>query len=56
MIALGEHTPRAVLAAVNTRWVQPEELAGLAGSEHFFFNMNSPEDYEQARQILASDP
>lgn len=54
MIAHGEHTPRAVLAAVTTRWIQPDELADLSGFEHFFFNMNSPEDYELAKRILAS--
>jgi molybdopterin-guanine dinucleotide biosynthesis protein A len=51
LIAGGEHTPRALLANVKTRWVQPEELNDLPGAENFFFNMNTPEDYEQAKQI-----
>ena len=60
LIAKGEHTPRALLAKVNTRWVQPEELTDLPGAENFFFNVNTPEDYQRAQEILAreqnSDP
>lgn len=52
MIGAGEHTPRALLAAITTRFVQFDELADLADAEHFFFNMNSPEDYERAKRIL----
>lgn len=51
LIDLGEHTPRALLANVKTRWVQPAELADLPGADDFFFNMNTPADYEQALQI-----
>jgi molybdenum cofactor guanylyltransferase len=51
LIASGEHTPRALLANVETRWVRPEELIDLPGAENFFFNMNTPEDYERAKQI-----
>jgi molybdopterin-guanine dinucleotide biosynthesis protein A len=51
LIAGGEHTPRALLANVKTRWVRSEELSDLPGAENFFFNMNTPEDYERAKQI-----
>ena len=51
LIALGEHTPRALLANIRTRWVQSEELADLAGAEDFFFNVNTPSDYERAKEI-----
>jgi len=51
LIANGEHTPRVLLAKVRTRWVQPEELADLPGAENFFFNVNTPDDYEQAKEI-----
>ena len=51
LIAAGEHTPRALLAAVRTRWVEFNELADLPAAEHFFFNVNTPTDYEQAKQI-----
>lgn len=50
-IALGEHTPRAMLDKINTRYVNFSEFANLQGSEHFFFNLNRPEDYERAREI-----
>jgi molybdenum cofactor guanylyltransferase len=53
LVAAGEHTPRALLAAVSTRWVQPEELSDLRGAGHFFFNVNTPADYERAKEILA---
>jgi len=54
LIASGEHTPRALLAAVSTRWVRSEELSDLPGADHFFLNVNSPEDYLRAKTILAS--
>ena len=50
-IATGEHTPRAVLANVRTRWVEFGELADLPGAEHFFLNVNTPADYERAKGI-----
>jgi molybdopterin-guanine dinucleotide biosynthesis protein A len=56
LIAGGEHTPRALLANVKTRWVRPEELNDLPGAENFFFNVNTPADYEQAQQMLLSKP
>jgi molybdenum cofactor guanylyltransferase len=56
LIAGGEHTPRALLANVKTRWVRPEELADLPGAENFFFNVNTPEDYERAKQICPKPP
>ena len=56
LIAGGEHTPRALLANVKTRWIRPEELNDLPGAENFFFNMNTPADYEQAQQMLLPNP
>ena len=56
LIASGEHTPRALLANVKTRWVRPEELSDLPGAENFFFNANTPEDYERAKQMLLQNP
>ena len=52
LIATGEHMPRALLAQVRTRWVEFRELADLPGAEHFFLNVNTPADYELAKQIL----
>jgi molybdopterin-guanine dinucleotide biosynthesis protein A len=56
LIASGEHAPRALLANVKTRWVRPEELIDLPGAENFFFNMNTPEDYERAKGMLLQNP
>ena len=50
-IALGEHTPRALLDKIETQYVNFSEFANLSGSEHFFFNLNRPEDYERAKEI-----
>jgi len=52
LIAAGEHTPRALLAAVSTRRVEFDELAELPDAEHFFLNVNTPADYERAKEIL----
>jgi molybdenum cofactor guanylyltransferase len=52
LIAAGEHTPRALLANVKTRWVLSAELIDLPGAGNFFFNVNTPADYEQAQQLL----
>jgi len=50
-IGLGEHTPRAMLDKVKTRYVNFSEFANLPGSGNFFFNLNRPEDYERAKEI-----
>jgi molybdopterin-guanine dinucleotide biosynthesis protein A len=51
-IANGEHSPRALLDQVQTRYVSFSELSDLDGSKHFFFNVNTPENYERAQQIF----
>jgi len=52
LIAEGEHKPRALLAKVRTRWVEFRELADLPGSEHFFLNVNTSDDYQRAVRAL----
>ena len=52
LIAQGERRPRALLQKIRTRLVAPEELADLQGSSHFFANINTPEDYAQARERM----
>jgi len=52
LMAIDEHTPRALLAQVRTRWVEFRELADLPGAEYFFLNVNTPADYERAKQVL----
>lgn len=52
LISSGEHTPRALLARVRTRWVKFAEIADLAGAADILLNVNTPEDYEIARSII----
>jgi len=56
LIAAGERKPRALLAAVKTRWVSAAELDHLPGAANFFMNVNSPADYERALGAAGSDP
>lgn len=41
-----------ILQRVRTRVVTPDELAGAGEAARFFVNVNTPEDYSQARTIL----
>jgi molybdopterin-guanine dinucleotide biosynthesis protein A len=50
LIRTGELRPRVLLRAVRTRWVSFAELSDLDGSQHFFDNVNTPADFERARQ------
>jgi molybdenum cofactor guanylyltransferase len=50
LIASGERRPRVLLQTVRTRWVRFEELSDLEGSSLFFKNVNTPADYEEAKQ------
>jgi molybdopterin-guanine dinucleotide biosynthesis protein A len=46
-----EHSPRALLDKVNTRYVPFAEISDLTGASNFFFNINTPENYERAQQL-----
>jgi molybdopterin-guanine dinucleotide biosynthesis protein A len=50
LIATGERRPRALLDKVRTRLVAFEELSDLPGADRFFINVNTPEDYANARK------
>jgi molybdenum cofactor guanylyltransferase len=50
LIAAGERRPRRLLEQIETRWVATEELAGLRRAALFFTNVNTPEDFAQARE------
>ena len=52
LISAGEHTPRALLANVRTRYVEFVEWGDLRGAENFFLNLNTPEDFERARRLV----
>jgi molybdopterin-guanine dinucleotide biosynthesis protein A len=45
LIKSGERKPIALLQSVETRWVSFAELSNLGGADHFFDNINTPEDY-----------
>ena len=55
LIESGERRPRALLEKTRTRRVATHELSDLCGSAHFFMNVNTPEDYLQARKALIND-
>jgi len=54
LIEEGERRPRALLAAVNTRWVTQSDLDDLDGAANFFWNINTPDDYAQAQSLLTA--
>lgn len=55
LIEEGERRPRALLQAVRARMVQWREMADLTGAELFFENVNTPEDYAQARSRFVEE-
>lgn len=48
LIKSGERRPIALLQSIRTRWIPFNEIKDLPGAEHFFDNINTPQDYEQA--------
>jgi molybdopterin-guanine dinucleotide biosynthesis protein A len=50
----GERRPRALIAHVETFRADFRLLSDLPGSQLFFNNLNSPEDYDDAREALYS--
>ncbi len=55
LIESGGRRPRDLLQKTKTRRVAMHELSDLCGSAHFFMNVNTPEDYLQARKAITSD-
>src|SRR5918911_881454 len=49
LIAAGERRPRALLEVVRTRVVAFESLSDLDGAHDLFINVNTPEDFAEAR-------
>ncbi|MCP9494354.1 MAG: molybdenum cofactor guanylyltransferase [Pyrinomonadaceae bacterium MAG19_C2-C3] len=54
LLDAGEHRAGALLETVATRFVTHDELADLDAATQFFFNVNTPEDYERARLMRFS--
>lgn len=50
MIKSGERKPIALLQSVRTRWVSFADLSTLRDANHFFDNINTPEDYTRVRE------
>jgi molybdopterin-guanine dinucleotide biosynthesis protein A len=51
-IHAAKHSPRDLLERVQTRYLPFAELSDLESSEHFFFNVNTPENYQRAQKIF----
>lgn len=49
LLDAGEHRAGALIESVTTRFVTHDELADLDAATQFFFNVNTPQDYERAR-------
>lgn len=47
-----KYSVRDFLNRIKTRYVEFSEIAHLPNSKHFFFNVNTPEDFEKAKIIL----
>jgi molybdopterin-guanine dinucleotide biosynthesis protein A len=50
LIKSGERKPVALLQSVHTRWVSFDELENLERANHFFDNINTPEDYARVSE------
>jgi molybdopterin-guanine dinucleotide biosynthesis protein A len=51
-LAAGQHSPRALLDRVRAVYVPFHEIAHLEGAKNFFFNVNTPENYQLAQRIF----
>jgi molybdopterin-guanine dinucleotide biosynthesis protein A len=54
MIAAGEFKISPLFERIDTLFVEFEELSGLSGSEFFFENINTPEQYRRALALVSS--
>jgi molybdopterin-guanine dinucleotide biosynthesis protein A len=52
LIQGGERKVSRLLETIDTRRIAFDEIRDLAGSEAFFLNVNTPEDYERATALL----
>lgn len=55
LIEKQERRPRVLLQTVRTRWVASEEFSDLQNAAILLMNVNTPEDYEQARETQSSN-
>jgi molybdopterin-guanine dinucleotide biosynthesis protein A len=52
LIESGERKVSRLFESVDTRLVAFDKIRHLAGSEAFFINVNTPEDYDRAMRLL----
>jgi molybdopterin-guanine dinucleotide biosynthesis protein A len=45
---------RLIFEKINTRRVEFDEIKNLPGSQNFFFNLNSPDDLNNARELTGN--
>ncbi|HKP36952.1 MAG TPA: molybdenum cofactor guanylyltransferase [Pyrinomonadaceae bacterium] len=55
LIEDNEHTPRALLAKLQTAWIEFAQLEDLRGAADFFLNVNTPADFAAAKRLLEQD-
>jgi molybdenum cofactor guanylyltransferase len=55
LISQGRYSPRSLFEEAHTRLVPFESFAKLEGSDRFFENLNTPEDFVRARKINAKE-
>ena len=55
LIVAGERRPRRLLGEIETRWVAPRDLADLSDAELFFINVNTPDDFAQAKERMKDE-
>ena len=51
-IAADQHSPRALLERVRAQYIPFRDFSDLKGSSNFFFNVNTPENYETAQRMF----
>lgn len=51
MIKAGKLAMSKFVSMLNTRRIEFEEIAGLEGSVNFFLNVNTPDDYSDAKEL-----
>lgn len=54
-IALDQHSPRALLERVRTRYIPFRDFSDLKGFSNFFFNVNTPDNYETAQRMFEDE-
>lgn len=55
LIGSGELRPRFVFGRGRTRVVAADELEDLSGAARFFLNVNTPDDYARALELIGQD-